>query len=187
MTVQLARRMFTIDDYFRMAEAGILVEDDRVELIRGEIVEMAPIGSRHAATVDRLNRLLSRLVGDDAIVRVRNPLRLESQESSPQPDISLLEPRADYYANQHPTAADTLLVIEVADSSADIDRQVKAPLYAEAGVRELWIVVLSEEVVETYRDPAGGRYTAIQSFRRGDQLSPQALPGVTLTVEQILG
>ncbi|HEX5368737.1 MAG TPA: Uma2 family endonuclease [Dehalococcoidia bacterium] len=187
MTVQLARRMFTIDDYYRMAQAGILHEDDRVELIRGEIVQMAAIGSRHAAAVNRINQLLFEKVAGAAIVAVQNPIRLEAQESSPQPDFALLKPRPDFYADRHPGPDDVLLVIEVADSSEDVDRLVKAPLYAEADVREFWIVALNDGVVETYQDPAGGRYGTLRTFHRGDELSPKSLPQIKLGVDQILG
>src|SRR5262245_37141744 len=116
MAVQVSRRLFTVDEYYQMAQAGILHEDDRVELIEGEIIETAAIGSRHAACVDRLNQLFSGRVAGRAIVRVQNPIRL-SQRSEPQPDLALLRPRADFYATGHPGPQDVLLVVEVADTS----------------------------------------------------------------------
>src|SRR5918997_6720202 len=120
MSVQIARRHFTVDDFYRMLEAGILTEDDRVELIDGEIIEMSPIGSRHASCVMRLNAVLTKRLGDTAIVNVQNPLRL-STRSEPLPDCSLLKPREDFYSRAHPTPDDVLLVVEVADSSIGYD------------------------------------------------------------------
>lgn len=136
MSVQLLRRSFTVEEYHRMAEAGILREDDRVELLEGEIVEMTPIGSRHAACVDRLNQLGVRGVGPRAIVRVQSPVRL-GERSEPQPDLTLLRARPDFYAHAHPGPADVLLIIEVAEASADADRTVKMPLYARAAIPEV--------------------------------------------------
>ena len=130
MAVELRRYRFTTTEYDRMAEAGVLGEDDRVELIEGEILEMSPMGRRHAACVDRLTRLLVRGVGDAAIVRVQNPIVL-SDHNEPQPDLALLRPRVDFYTAEHPGPEDALLVVEVSDSSVEYDRQIKVPLYAQ--------------------------------------------------------
>ena len=140
MTLQVEKRLFTIEDYYRMAETGILRRDDRVELIRGEIVRMSPVGSLHAACVKRTAAEFFGIVGTDAIVSVQDPIRLAAQNSEPEPDISLLRPKRDYYASAHPTPADVLLVVEVSDSSLDYDRAVKLQLYAEAGIPKygLW-------------------------------------------------
>jgi Uma2 family endonuclease len=129
MSVQLRKRYFNVDDYYRMAEAGLFSEGERVELIEGEVVEMSPIGSRHAGCVMRSSTVLNRRFGHLAIVSVQNPIRLDDF-SEPQPDLALLKPRKDFYSTSHPTAADVLVVIEVADTSADYDRNVKLPLYA---------------------------------------------------------
>jgi Uma2 family endonuclease len=137
MAVQPTRYRFTRADYYRMAEAGILGEGDRVELIEGEIYRMSPIGPMHAGGVDRLNRLFSRTFGDAVIVRVQNPVVLDDY-SEPEPDLTLLRPRADFYTGEHPNPEDILLAVEVADSSADWDRRVKAPLYVRSGIPELW-------------------------------------------------
>ncbi|WP_447974948.1 Uma2 family endonuclease [Nitrospira sp. Kam-Ns4a] len=186
MAVQLSRRLFTVEEYYRMAQAGILSEDDRVELLDGEIVEMSPIGSRHASCVDRLMRWFDRRVGDRAIVRVQNPIRL-GEHSELQPDLALLKPRPDFYAEAHPCPADVLLLIEVAETSADIDREVKLPLYARSGVVEVWLVDLSTEQVEIYRTPAPHGYQECRTLRRGDQLAPQALPDLACSVDAVLG
>jgi len=185
MSVRLLRRRFTVDEYHRMAQAGILAEDDRVELIDGEIVEMPAIGSRHAACVDRLTRVFSLRVGDHAVVRVQNPIWLGSR-SEPQPDLALLRPRADFYASAHPAAADVLLVIEVADVSLEYDRSVKVPLYAAAGIAEAWIVDLAGGVVEVYRRPGPRGYGDVGRVSRGDVLSVGALAGVTLAVAEVI-
>jgi Uma2 family endonuclease len=186
MTVELQRRRFTVHEYYAMADAGILHEDDRVELIEGEIIEMAAIGSQHAACVDRLNRLLVRGAGDSAVVRVQNPVRL-SDLTEPQPDLALLRPRDDFYAAGHPGPADTLLIVEVSHTTLGYDRGVKLPLYATARIPEVWIVNPEEGVVEVYREPSGGRYRSEGRAAPGDLLEPLALPGVAVPVERVLG
>lgn len=139
MSVQLLRRKFTLEQYHKMAESGILTEDDRVELIRGEIVEMSPIGRRHAACVRRLVTLFSEKLRLRAIVDTQNPVEL-SDRSEPQPDVALLQPRPDFYEAGHPKAKDIFLLVEVADTTAETDRDVKIPLYAEDGISEVWLV-----------------------------------------------
>lgn len=178
-----------------MAQAGIFSEDDRVELIEGEVVAMSPTGSRHAACVKRLLRLFDRSVGDRAIVSVQDPIRL-SERSEPQPDLTLLKPRSDFYGQAHPGPADVLLLIEVADlsacsaqaeTSADSDRSVKLPLYARAGISEVWLVDLERERVELYWNPAPGGYQESRTVGRGERLAPQALPDLDIAGEAVLG
>jgi len=186
MTIQVMRRLFTAAEYYAMAEAGILSEDDRVELIEGEVVQMSPIGSRHAACVARFSMLLPIRVGQLAIVWVQNPIRLDDY-SEPEPDVCLLLPRDDFYAQGHPTPADVLLVVEVADTTQRYDRNVKMPLYARAGIPEAWLVDLVEEAVYVYSRPSDGVYQEVRRLQRGEPLSPQMLPHVTLSVDAILG
>jgi Uma2 family endonuclease len=186
MAVQLARRLFTVEEFHRMGKAGVFSEDDRVELLDREIVQMTPIGSRHAGVVNRLNRLFSQLVGDRAVVSVQNPVRL-GEHSEPQPDLTLLRPRQDLYAHAHPGPADVLLLIEVAETSADTDREAKLPLYARSGVVEVWLVDLSTELVEVYRKPAPHGYQESRTVGRGQHLAPQALPDLDLSVDAVLG
>ena len=186
MAVQLIRRCFTVAEYDRMVQAGILQEDDRVELIEGEIVEMAPIGSRHASCVDRLTQLLSDQVRLRAILRVQNPIRL-GERSEPQPYIALLRPRPDFYAQAHPGPEDILLVVEVADTSAEGEREVKIPLYARAGIPEAWLVDLGGECIEVCRNPSVQGYQVVQRIGRGQRLSPQVWPDLELVVDDILG
>ena len=186
MAVQLLRRVFTVEEYHRMVDAGILREDDRVELLEGEIVEMTPIGSRHAACVDRLNSLFVRGLGQRGIVRVQSPVRL-GERSEPQPDLALLRARPDFYAQAHPGPTDILLLVEVAETSTDVDREVKVPLYARAGIREVWLVDLAGGCVEIYREPAPAGYQQVQRVRPGQRLSPHAVPDLELAMDDVLG
>jgi len=176
---------FTVADYHRMAEAGILNEDSRVELIRGQIVDMAPIGAPHFGMVIRLNRLLSAALTGQALISVQNPIRLDDG-SEPQPDIAVLRPRADDYATGTLSPGDVLLVIEVADTSLAVDRAVKAPLYAESGIAEYWIINLVEGVVEVYRQPEGGGYTCVCRVGYDGVLDSVALAGFVLAAAELL-
>jgi Uma2 family endonuclease len=186
MGVQVLRRRFTADEYHRMGDSGILSEDDRVELIEGEIVEMAPIGSRHQACVDRLTELLSRHMAQRAVIRVQGPIRL-GEHSEPQPDLALLRRRPDFYAASHPGPQDILLVVEVADTSADYDREVKLPIYSRFSIPEVWLVDLQGERVDVFLEPSIAGYQSIQMLRRGHHLCPRAFPDLELTVDNIFG
>lgn len=186
MAMPLAVRRFTVDEYHRMAEAGILHEDDRVELLDGQIVQMTPIGRRHAACVTRLTHLFAPLAAGRATLRVQSSL-IVAEDQEPQPDIALARYRADGYETGHPRAADTLLVIEVADSSAESDRERKIPLYARSGIPEAWLVNLPEEGIEIHREPRAGAYTDRRTARRAETISPSAFPNLVLPVAQVLG
>ncbi len=186
MEVQVLRKRFTIEDYHRMGQAGILSEDDRVELIDGEIVVMTPIGSPHAGKVNRLNRIFGARLGDRAVVTVQNPVVLPP-DSEPQPDLVILRPREDFYERSHPRPEDVLLLIEVSDTSLEYDRTVKLPLYARAGIPEVWIVDLSGACVEMYRDPGAESYRRVQRFTRGQSLAPRAFPDLLISVDEIFG
>ena len=182
----IVRKRFTIAEYEQIAATGIFNEDERFELIQGEIVQMAALGPQHATCVDRLYQRLVLLVGDRAYVRGQNPVRL-SQHSQPQPDIAVVQRRDDYYVRGHPEPEDVLLLIEVSESSLPYDRDVKLPLYAAAGIAEVWIVALLPQVVEVYRAPSENGYGEKRTLRRGDTLSPLHLPEVALGVEEIIG
>jgi Uma2 family endonuclease len=182
----MTRRRFTVDEYERMATAGILTEDDRVELIDGEVVEMSPIDPPHASGVKRLNRLLGRQLGDSALIGVQDPVQL-SRFAAPQPDLSVLRPRADDYAQAHPTPADIFFVIEVADSSLETDRKVKLPLYARAEIPEVWLVDLNGERIERHTEPRNGAYRRVDVATRGETIVSAALPALALEVDAILG
>lgn len=184
MSVSIARRLFTATEYERLAKTGILTEDDRVELIAGEIITMSPIGSRHAACVKRLNAMLSHAVGDSAIVSVQDPIRL-SGFSEPEPDIALLRPRSDFYASSHPTPKDVLLIIEIADTSLDYDRDVKMALYARAGIPEVWLWDLASETVMQCARPVNGVYQEVRQVERGESLTSRTLPDLAVSVDSI--
>lgn len=179
-------RLFTVDEYERMIAAGIIHEGERVELIEGEIVKMASMGSLHAGCVRRTQHGFEHWVVGTAIVSVQCPIRLPSR-SEPEPDVALLRPRADFYANSHPTPDDILLLIEVAHSSLAPDRRRKIPMYARAGIREVWLVNLDAGVIELYRDPHGSHFRAVTVHRRGDMLTPLDLPDLRIDVSDILG
>ena len=182
---EVRRRRFTRGEYHRMAEAGILHEDDRVELIEGEILQMTPIGRRHAACVAELTRLLVPAVGQRALLWPQNPITLPG-ETEPQPDIVLLRPRADRYLQDDARPADVLLLVEVADTSQRYDRLVKIPLYARAGVPEVWIVDLAGGVIEVHRRPAGSAYAQVERVGPGSTVSPAAFPDIVLSVDAVL-
>ncbi|CDM65793.1 Uma2 family endonuclease [Pyrinomonas methylaliphatogenes] len=185
MSVQIERRHFTVSEYHRMATAGIFTEDDRVELIDGEIIEMAPIGVRHAACVAKLAEVFSRYLQSAAIIWVQNPVRLD-ERSEPEPDIALLRRREDFYSQSAPTPEDVLLIVEVGDSSVEYDRKLKVPLYARAGVVEVWLIDLTESLIEVYAQPVSGAYQVFKRLKYGDALAPQAFPDLHLEVAQIL-
>ena len=183
MTVAILRKHFTVIDYARMRETGILSEDDRVELIAGEVRQMSPIGPFHAAIVKRLNALLSRLVDETVIVSVQDPIQLDDQ-SEPQPDLALLQYRDDFYAHAHPVADDVLLVIEVADSSADYDREEKMPRYAAANIAEAWLIDLTTDRIEQYSQPRNGIYRLKQIIERGEEIQSHTISALRIATNQ---
>ncbi len=178
--------MLTVDDYHRMGQAGIFAEDDRVELLDGEIYVMAPIGDDHSTTVRILLNQFARRLGERAIVDAQNPMRL-SNYSEPQPDIMLLAPRADFYRSGKPRPEDVLLLVEVADSSLAFDRTIKLPRYARDGIREVWIVNLVARQIEVYRAPVDGVFTETAVVARGQSVSPRAFPDIAIAVNDVVG
>jgi Uma2 family endonuclease len=182
-----ARHRLDVDDYHRMADAGILGKHDRVELIDGELIDMAPIGQGHAAIVSRLTRALV-MAGDRiSIVWPQNPVQLD-RYSEPQPDLAILRYRADFYeTGEPPGPADVLLLIEVADTSLAFDRRVKLPLYARAAIAEFWIVDVQRRVLEVHRKPAGDGYAETTTYRSGDQLALALAPGIVVELDLVFG
>jgi len=177
---------FTVDDYHRMAETGILCKDDRVELLEGQIVAMSPIGNVHQACVDRLNRLFIKACGDEAIVRIQGSVVLNDR-TQPQPDVALLRPRESFYADGAPGPGDILLLVEVCDSSVDKDLRIKMPLYARVGVSEFWLVDIPQSRIDIYRTPTPDGYADTRTAHLGDTISPAAFPDVSFTVASIFG
>ena len=186
MRTDVTKKLFTVDEYYRMADAGIFTEDDRVELIEGEILEMSPIGHRHMVCVDRANDLLTSALRGKALISVQNPLRL-NKYNEPQPDIVVLKWRADYYASKLHTPEDTLLVLEVSDTTLRYDTKVKLPIYAVSGISEVWIENLQDDQLLVYRNPAGTSYQVCLILKREDSISVQTLPDVVFKVLDLLG
>jgi len=180
----LPRRLFTVDEYCAMADAGILCEDERVELLDGEIVVMAPIGEPHEHGTDWLNRQMNYMLYDRALVRVQESIRL-NDGSLPQPDIAVVRLRPDHY-RERPTAADVLLLVEVADSSLEFDREVKLARYAAAGIPEVWILNLRARQMEAHSDPVDGTYRSRRVVTAEGRISPLAFPDVSLAVVDFL-
>ena len=182
-----ARHRLDVDEYHRMAEAGILGEDDRVELIDGELIDMAPISQGHAAMVSRLTEALVLACAGRAIVSPQNPVRLD-RSNEPQPDLAVLRRRADFYATgERPGPADILLLIEVADSSLRYDRTVKLPLYARASVGEVWIVDLKRRVFHAYRTPNGDAYGETAMHQADETLVLNLAPDIVVNLHLMFG
>ncbi|MGH8227973.1 MAG: Uma2 family endonuclease [Steroidobacteraceae bacterium] len=175
----------TVDEYHRMAEVGLLASDSRVELIEGEIIDMPPIGPPHSAVVARLDRLVQLAVGDRALIRIQDPVRLDSR-SEPQPDLALLKPRDDWYSRSHPAPAHVLLLIEVGNASAQFDRDVKAPLYARHAIPEVWLVDLDQMQLGILRSPLEGAYTEVSYTASPGIIPIPGLRGVSVDLSRLL-
>jgi Uma2 family endonuclease len=183
LPADIVRHRFTVEEYHRMVEVGLLSEDDRVELIDGEIVEMTPIGWRHANCVNDLNMLLARFAQGRYVVSVQNPITI-SEHGEPQPDLVLLKRRP---RGRLPAAEDVALVIEVSDTTLAYDRDVKLPRYAQAGVPEFWIVDLEGRRIESHSAPSAEGYRVSREFGPGEQARSESVEGLALPVDEILG
>ena len=186
MSIAIGRRRFTADDFERMGQTGILSEDDRVELIDGEVVVMTPIGALHAANVDRANHAFRMKVGEAAIIRVQSPVRLNLY-TEPQPDLVLLRPSDDFYARAHPGPVDILLIVEVADSSLDYDRDVKPFIYARSAIVEYWLVDLNNGALVRHLSPDDGSYRRVDRFGPGQSVAPQLFPECVVHIDDLIG
>jgi Uma2 family endonuclease len=178
------RHRLTVADYYRMGEVGILPPEARVELIEGEVIDMPPIGSFHAGKVNRISHRLSMACAPRALVATQNPVFLDLH-SEPQPDIALLRPRADFYDSSHPTPADVLLIVEVADTTLAYDTQIKLPLYARHGIPEVWQVDLSNRRFLVHRTPAPTGYQDVQTLTDLSAVTPLLLPDVTVDLSDL--
>jgi Uma2 family endonuclease len=174
----------TVGEYHRMGDAGVFAPDARLELIEGEIIDMAPIGSRHAGMVRDLMRRLFHAAGPHAIVSCQDPIWLDDN-NEPQPDLCLLRPREDLYRPSHPRPGDVLLVVEVADTTLVYDRDIKLPLYARAGIPEVWIVDLATPILQIHRTPAGDRYAEVAATAAPGILAPAALPEISVDLSAL--
>ena len=186
MTVQILRWQFTVADFARMTEAGIFAEDDRVELIDGEVRAMSPIGPRHAAIVKRLNALMSRQMADRAILSVQDPIQL-TDYTEPQPDLAVLRVREDFYVQAHPVPSDVLVVVEVAETSLEYDREEKVPRYAQVRIPEVWLLDVERETVTQYTQPDGMGYGEEHTLQRGHVLVSATVSGLQLALDDIFG
>lgn len=184
--VELLRRKFSVAEYQQMSEVGIFSEDDRIELISGEIVNMSPIGQRHAACVNRLVRIFTTLLGNRMILSVQNPIRL-NDNSQPQPDLVLLKNRDDFYEGKVPESEDIFLLVEVADTSFDYDQEIKVPLYGASGIPEVWLVNLNLDCLWVYREGNLDNYQNIKQLFRGENVRVQSFPEINIEVNKILG
>jgi Uma2 family endonuclease len=179
------RHKLSVSDYYRMGDAGILHEDDRIELIEGELIDMAPIGSFHATAVNRIMRQIHNAVSEPYVISGQNPLRL-SDLTEPQPDGMILKPRDNDYADAHPGPEDVIVLIEVSDSSLEYDKKVKVPLYARHGVQEMWLFDLNGQRLERYTQPNETGYGHCETLDKTGKISPTALPDVVIELSRIL-
>ena len=185
MSSPIQHYRFTVHDYHRMGEVGILAENARVELVDGEVVALSPINDPHNGACARATRSFVRAAGDDAIVLVQGAVRLNLY-NEPQPDIALLKPREDFYTKGHPAPADILLLVEISATSLAYDLKFKARLYAEMGVSEYWIADLNGEIILAHSEPKEGAYRLVRQFRRGETIAPILLPTCTIAVDNLL-
>jgi Uma2 family endonuclease len=186
MRMEATRKRFTVDEYYRMADAGILAPGDRVELIDGEIIQMSPIGTRHLGCVNATTEIFISVFKGRAVISGQNPVQL-SDFTEPQPDIVLLKPRNDFYRGKHPEAADALLVVEVSETTLRYDRDLKLSYYAAAGVPEVWIEDLNGDRILVFRKPVDGIYQVRLVLGRDESISVEAFPDNAFTVSDFLG
>ena len=175
---------FTVAQYHLMYETGVFAESDRLELINGEIKTMSPIGRKHAACIIRLTKLLEQRLGDRILISVQNPICLEDN-SEPHPDLAILKPRDDFYEDALPIAADILLIIEVADSSLEYDRDTKALLYAKAGIPEMWLFDVNSKTISGFSQPSSLGYKQLQRYDQGDRLSMQTFSDMVFDWQEL--
>lgn len=178
-------KRFRVEDFRRMSEVGILPEESGWEIIDGFLIDKITIGSRHASTVKRMNRKLMRLLGDNAIISVQDPIHIDDY-NEPEPDIALLKPREDFYAESHPAPQDVLLLVEVSDSTVEYDREIKKSIYAKAEIAEFWLVNLKESTIECYTQPKNGNYRLAQIFETGEMVQSKTIENLKLKVKEIL-
>ena len=179
---QPVRLRFTLDEYYKMIELGILKDYERAEIVEGELIKKITVGNRHAAVVDLLNRIFVKNVSDDILVRIQNPTRLSDFN---EPDLVLAD-LTKFNGKRHPRPTEILLVIEVSDSTLKYDRDVKIPLYAEAEFPEVWIVNLMNEIIEVHTKPSVGLYQSVKIYKRGETIKTEYLPNLILKVDELL-
>jgi Uma2 family endonuclease len=182
----LSRHKLSLDEFHRMIEAGIFTPEQRIELLEGELFDMPPIGPAHSSKTNRLTRILVQAVGSKGIVSVQNPIML-GENSEPQPDVTVLRPREDFYEATHPSAEDVLLVVEIADTTMVHDRSYKVPLYARWGIPEAWLIDVTRSQLEIHRQPKQGRYCQIHLAQADEHIALSQLPEVEIALGHIWG
>jgi Uma2 family endonuclease len=180
-----AKHRFSVEEYYRMAETGVLHPDARVELLNGEIIDMSPIGPFHGGVVNYLNEVFTAACRSRWRTTIQNPVRLDDH-SEPQPDLVLAKPAPDFYRKRHPQPGDVFLLVEISDTSLTLDHEDKLPAYGRAGITEVWIVNLADLTVEIYREPHFTGFGSKTVLRSGDQAKPQAFPDVAVDVAELL-
>lgn len=182
MQETIQKHLFSVDEYYKLAELKSLPLDQHFELIEGEIFDMSPIGISHASMVDRLNHIFHQRILDQALIRVQNPLRL-GDHSEVEPDILLLKYRSDYYSKGHPQAKDVLLLVEVADTSLGYDKEIKLPIYAKAGISEVWIIDLNQNIIEVFQKSDHKKYKKKTIFSKGQCIQVQCFPNISINID----
>ncbi|MGI9036890.1 MAG: Uma2 family endonuclease [Pyrinomonadaceae bacterium] len=182
---QPVRLRFSVDEYYKMIELGMLKDYEKAEIIEGELIKKMTVGDKHAAIVDFLTKFFIKNMSDDVLVRVQNPVRL-TNFNEPEPDIVLAD-LTKYDGKRHPRPAEVLLLIEVSDSTLKYDRDVKLPLYAEAEIAEVWIINLPNEIVEVHAKPQFGFYELAKIYKRGEMIKSEAVPNLEIEAQKILG
>jgi Uma2 family endonuclease len=180
----LPSHRITVDEYYRMSEVGLLAPDVRTELIDGEVIEMPSMGSSHAGTVVQLNSLLTPVISHPSQLRMQLPIRLDIH-SEPEPDLSVVLPRKDFYRSRHPLPADMLLVVEISQSTLRLDLKVKVPLYARHQVPEVWVVDLEHNRIHFFRSPKNGVYTDVSFTDKPEAVALIAVPGITVDLAEL--
>ncbi len=175
---------FSVDEYYKMIELGLITDYEKAEIIEGELIKKMTIGDRHAAAVNALNRYFTKNVQDNVLVSIQNPLRM-SDYNEPEPDIVLAD-LTKYDGKRHPRPAEVILVVEVADASLKYDRNIKLPLYAAAGIPEVWIVNLQNDIVEVHQQPSLDIYQVTRVFKRGETVASSVMPDLRIDVDEIL-
>lgn len=182
---QPRRLRFSVDEYYKMIELGMLKDYEKAEIIDGELIQKMTIGDKHAAVVNKLTRLFIKNVSDDVLVSIQNPLRL-SDFNEPEPDLVLAD-LTKYDGSRHPRPEEVILLIEVSDSTLKYDRDSKVPLYAEAGIPEVWIINLPNNIIEIHQKPSNGLYQLVKIFKPDEIVNSEKLPNLSFSVKDILG
>ena len=186
MTLQLEHKLFTRQDYHRMAEAGVFADDDKVELLNGNIITMSPIGSKHLATVNRFVRIFQKSLSDDYILSIQNPVGI-NDISEPEPDVAILNYKKDFYENGKPTPKDVPLIIEVSDTTLEKDLNIKLPLCSKVGIHESWIVDLNSFRISVFTEPSANGYLSTRHCYEGDKINVSSVPDLTIPVSDVFG